>query len=617
MKSNKAEISKYVSVRSAGPGKGLGMFANIDIPNGTVLFRETPLVHSKSRRRRALEANQLVCMNCNRYLAGVDVQLRLLTGELSLRDLIPSPTQQQSDQQSPSFSLPLRIPPPTPLSILLSQELSLPTLRPAKAIRIQKTSNESEVKNNDVNESSHDPEESEVVFTCDDPSCESKLVTLYNNGGLELHRRLSQHRNTDNTIFSLAGQLISVLSSEPSEADVEWERKLEPVLSLVRRPYGDTVDGPEDPDERAEYVAELNGNMGVALQHICETYQHVLSDSKHTYMTEQLYAYRSFDLLVGSLCLNTKQIVVPNPMVFLLAQIERISDPAKKSRIVKALTPLILTLKTQAAERARAQQEKEQKRLLEEEEQDESEGSENESEESESESESESDEEEEMLGFTWHTSIVSGGSGEIGEGSENPVAEEGSDPAQAATGGGAEREMLLHVSSSLFPASRSDGLFLQVARVNHSCEPNSAVIYPERSGNTAVVMSLREIKAGSEITKTYINQDGSFEERSLDLKSYGFTCDCNKCARDIASGSGNTADINDSGCGDKKCCDVDMSDHQECKQHTHTHEHAQSSSHDHNTCKSGGPREHESHHHLPREDSHSNEQRNTKRRKCC
>ena len=77
----------------------------------------------------------------------------------------------------------------------------------------------------------------------------------------------------------------------------------------------------------------------------------------------------------------------------------------------------------------------------------------------------------------------------------------------------------------------TDGVYLQMSRVNHSCRPNAEI--SDSDSNTADLRALRKIKEGDEITICYIDDDKSRwtrEERSGDLKSvYNFDCACEGC----------------------------------------------------------------------------------------
>ncbi|XP_010551028.1 PREDICTED: histone-lysine N-methyltransferase ATXR2 isoform X2 [Tarenaya hassleriana] len=66
--------------------------------------------------------------------------------------------------------------------------------------------------------------------------------------------------------------------------------------------------------------------------------------------------------------------------------------------------------------------------------------------------------------------------------------------------------------------------------MNHSCSPNAKAFKREedRDGQ-AVVMALRHIDKGEEITISYIDEELPYEERQASLADYGFICKCTKC----------------------------------------------------------------------------------------
>jgi hypothetical protein len=45
----------------------------------------------------------------------------------------------------------------------------------------------------------------------------------------------------------------------------------------------------------------------------------------------------------------------------------------------------------------------------------------------------------------------------------------------------------------------------------------------------AVVLALRDIAPGEEITICYVDQEATLEERKIALRDYGFECDCERC----------------------------------------------------------------------------------------
>lgn len=73
------------------------------------------------------------------------------------------------------------------------------------------------------------------------------------------------------------------------------------------------------------------------------------------------------------------------------------------------------------------------------------------------------------------------------------------------------------------------GLFFdpQVARINHSCEPNAIIVF---DGPKLTVRALTPLLEGSEVLISYIDSTAPFGVRQAELKDqYFFTCQCTKC----------------------------------------------------------------------------------------
>ncbi|KAJ7513608.1 hypothetical protein O6H91_23G006300 [Diphasiastrum complanatum] len=71
------------------------------------------------------------------------------------------------------------------------------------------------------------------------------------------------------------------------------------------------------------------------------------------------------------------------------------------------------------------------------------------------------------------------------------------------------------------------GLFPVVSIINHSCEPNTVLLF---EGKRAVVRALEQINVGSELTLSYIELGTSTESRRKALREqYYFTCNCPRC----------------------------------------------------------------------------------------
>lgn len=66
--------------------------------------------------------------------------------------------------------------------------------------------------------------------------------------------------------------------------------------------------------------------------------------------------------------------------------------------------------------------------------------------------------------------------------------------------------------------------------INHSCCPNvKAFKRDEDKDGQAVLLAVRPIKKGEQVTISYIDENSSWEERKTMLEDYGFICNCCKC----------------------------------------------------------------------------------------
>jgi hypothetical protein len=80
------------------------------------------------------------------------------------------------------------------------------------------------------------------------------------------------------------------------------------------------------------------------------------------------------------------------------------------------------------------------------------------------------------------------------------------------------------------------------ACLNHSCVPNARAFKREQDKNgNAVILTVGKISPGEEITISYIEEAEDLEERTEELRDYGFQCSCEKCeaerlARELQEG---------------------------------------------------------------------------------
>jgi hypothetical protein len=73
------------------------------------------------------------------------------------------------------------------------------------------------------------------------------------------------------------------------------------------------------------------------------------------------------------------------------------------------------------------------------------------------------------------------------------------------------------------------GLFPKIARINHSCRPNTSYYWNARL-NKRVVFANRKIMKGEELFDSYISLLLTQDQRQGHLDKYGFKCGCEVCA---------------------------------------------------------------------------------------
>ena len=74
------------------------------------------------------------------------------------------------------------------------------------------------------------------------------------------------------------------------------------------------------------------------------------------------------------------------------------------------------------------------------------------------------------------------------------------------------------------------GLFPKIARINHSCRPNTSYYWSAKL-NKRIVYATRKIKEGEEFFVSYIPLLLTHEERQKRLNRYGFKCSCEACTQ--------------------------------------------------------------------------------------
>lgn len=83
--------------------------------------------------------------------------------------------------------------------------------------------------------------------------------------------------------------------------------------------------------------------------------------------------------------------------------------------------------------------------------------------------------------------------------------------------------------SNAYNTGEDLGLFVKIARINHSCRPNASYSWVPEIGKR-VVYANRRIEAGEEISVSYIPLLLKRLDRQQHLDTYGFICSCDACA---------------------------------------------------------------------------------------
>jgi hypothetical protein len=85
--------------------------------------------------------------------------------------------------------------------------------------------------------------------------------------------------------------------------------------------------------------------------------------------------------------------------------------------------------------------------------------------------------------------------------------------------------------SNAYKTGEDIGLFPKIARINHSCRPNTSYYWNAKL-NKRIVYANRKIKKDEELFDSYISLLLTHEERQKRLDPYGFTCSCEACAKE-------------------------------------------------------------------------------------
>lgn len=95
-------------------------------------------------------------------------------------------------------------------------------------------------------------------------------------------------------------------------------------------------------------------------------------------------------------------------------------------------------------------------------------------------------------------------------------------------------ECMARVAATRASNSYGDGVYELGSRFNHSCTPNCN--QSDTGDGKMAIYSVRDVKAGEELTASYTDIDQPQEARQKHLDHYGFVCDCSAC--DLATEEG-------------------------------------------------------------------------------
>ena len=129
--------------------------------------------------------------------------------------------------------------------------------------------------------------------------------------------------------------------------------------------------------------------------------------------------------------------------------------------------------------------------------------------------------------------VMGGGAVAVGM-DEEAAASDDEDPVIAFTApnGRSARLPLAHI-----PVCDGTALFAIICTMNHSCAPNVQVQY-DRGDSAGTLVALRDIADGEELFINYVDVEKDVDIRAQDLRHYGFTCGCDKCAAERAEKAG-------------------------------------------------------------------------------
>jgi SET domain-containing protein len=96
------------------------------------------------------------------------------------------------------------------------------------------------------------------------------------------------------------------------------------------------------------------------------------------------------------------------------------------------------------------------------------------------------------------------------------------------TGSAGSRALHIFISNAYTMPDGRAGIFPRIAKINHSCRPNTVNTFSAARG-ARVIWAGRDIAAGEEITVTYVPLIEATAGRRARLAQYGFKCECEAC----------------------------------------------------------------------------------------
>ncbi|KAH6687714.1 hypothetical protein F5X68DRAFT_239102 [Plectosphaerella plurivora] len=96
------------------------------------------------------------------------------------------------------------------------------------------------------------------------------------------------------------------------------------------------------------------------------------------------------------------------------------------------------------------------------------------------------------------------------------------------TGSAESRALHIFISNAYTMPDGRVGIFPRIAKINHSCRPNTVNTFSAERG-ARVIWAGRDIVAGEEITVTYVPLTEATAGRQARLAQYGFKCTCEAC----------------------------------------------------------------------------------------